>query len=63
MSDSKECHANNSDIISKCLSIFDSVKSTEKKYLKSSHGIAAARVREIMDKRDLKNELKEVWEH
>lgn len=36
----KECHASNNDIVTNCLAIFDQVKSSQKKYLKSSHGIA-----------------------
>ena len=36
----KECFTNSNDIITNCLVIFDQVKTSQKKYLKSSHGIA-----------------------
>ena len=62
----KECHASNNDTLSNCLRIISSgIGANTKKntHLSSSHGVAAARVRYIMDKRNLENELKEVWEH
>ena len=63
MSESKECYLNNNDILSNCLNIINAGGNTKKNtHRPSSHGIAAAQVRVIMDKRNLENELKEVWE-
>ena len=60
-----ECHPSNNDTLSNCLEILSNASANTKKntHRPSSHGVAAAQVREIMDKRALANELKEVWEH
>ena len=63
MSESKECHSNNNDILSNCLKIIyagaDKKKNTHRP---SSHGIAAAEVRNHVERKRLADELKEVWE-
>ena len=46
----KECFTNSNDIITNCLAIFDQVKASQKKYLKSSHGIARRAVDQYKDK-------------
>ena len=63
MSESKECHASNNDILANCLKIlYSSPNKNHKKHLASSHGIAAAKVRNYMERKLLANQLKEVWE-
>tara|TARA_Y100000310_G_C20119005_1_gene550601 strand:+ start:230 stop:433 length:204 start_codon:yes stop_codon:yes gene_type:complete len=59
----KECVSNNVDTLNNCLKIFsDEANTIRNTHRPSSHGVAAAQVREIMAERALNNELKEVWE-
>ena len=59
----KECVSNNVDMLNNCLKIFsDEANTIRNTHRPSSHGVAAVQVREIIAERELKNELKEVWE-
>ena len=61
MSESKECHASNNDTLSNCLAIMNA-NTKQNKHRPSSHGIAAAGVRDHVERKKLADELKEVWE-
>ncbi len=50
MSESKECHPNNNDILSNCLNIINAGATTKKNtHRPSSHGIARQKVDQLKD--------------
>lgn len=63
MTESKECHSDNNDTLTNCLAIMASDANTKpNRHRPSSHGIAAAEVRNHVERKRLADELKEVWE-
>lgn len=61
MNEPKECHFNNNDTLNNCLAIMGA-NTKPNKHRPSSHGIAAAGVRDHVERRRLADELKETWE-
>ena len=63
MSEPRDCHLNNNDILSSCLKIINSGANTKKKTnLPSSHGIARLEVDRIRCEQQLRAEI-DYWSH
>lgn len=61
MSESKECHLNNNDILSNCLDLMKSSGNHKQNTDRSAAGACIA-YGNSLERKLLENELKEVWE-